>query len=269
MLRFIPFASLLVFCTLVPSSSSFFSTATGAFYLDWLRDAASVEPEVRWRWVKTKRATSHSTNWGKRAAASGLETGAALSSLYPDRDTTSKLNDAQAASKRILLFDQDDDDRRKDAEEPEVDTGFGDGVYRTNIADQSRNDKPIQFYYNLGKVKTSQDLKKAREDILRWFFWTRFPRYRGKRRLGMIQKSPILPSDVNFCHLIQELSRRVCLYILRHSDPTSINLRQPQLCEGSISRCIEPGSKRQIGQLFVPDVTDGAGKKYRKIFVRI
>ena len=35
----------------------------------------------------------------------------------------------------------------------------------------------------------------------------------------------------------------------------------------SISRCIEPGSKRQIGQLFVPDVTDGAGKKYRKMFV--
>ena len=58
------------------------------------------------------------------------------------------------------------------------------------------SDKTIQFYYNLGKVKTSEDMKKARENIIRWFFWTRFPRYRGKRRLGMIQKSPILPSDV-------------------------------------------------------------------------
>ena len=58
------------------------------------------------------------------------------------------------------------------------------------------SDNTIQFVYNLGKVKTSEDLKKAREDIIRWFFWKRFPMFRGKRRLGMIQKSSILPSDV-------------------------------------------------------------------------
>merc|ERR550539_134575 len=158
---------------------------------------------MKWRWRKKKRATSHSTNWGKRSGASSLQTGTTLSSLHPDT-SRSKLNEAQAASKRILLFDKDDD-RRDHPGEPQVDTEFGDGVYRTNIPTQHINDKTIQFYYNLGKVKTSEDMKKARENIIRWFFWTRFPRYRGKRRLGMIQKSPILPSDVNFCHLIQEL----------------------------------------------------------------
>jgi len=258
MLRFLPLASVLVFFSLVPFSTSFFSTATGAFYLDWLRDPASVSPEMRW--MKTKRATSHSTNWGKRSAASSMETGTSLSPLLPDK---TELTEAQAASKRILLFDQEAD-TRNEAEEPQVDsTEFGDGVYRTNIPAPQHHDKSIRFYYKMGKVKTTEDLKKARENIIRWFFWTRFPRYRGKRRLGMIQKSPIRPSDVNFCHLIQELSRRVCLYILRHS--SSSNLHQPQLCQG----CFEPGSKRQTGPIFVPDITDGAGKKYRKIFVRI
>ena len=33
-----------------------------------------------------------------------------------------------------------------------------------------------------------------------------------------------------------------------------------------ISRCFDPGSKRQQ-MIFVPDITDGAGKKYRKMLV--
>ena len=69
-------------------------------------------------------------------------------------------------------------------------------ILQTTQSLKQTSDKTIQLYYNLGKVKTSEDLKKARENIIRWFFWTRFPRYRGKRRLGMIQKSPIRPSDV-------------------------------------------------------------------------
>jgi len=254
MLRFLPLALLLlVFISIIPSSSSsFLSTSTGAFYLDWVRGAASLQPEMR-----EKRATSHSTNWGKRAAGVNV--------WYP-----------KAASKRILLLEQDD--RGNEVEEQGLDTGFGEGVYRTNIAHQHNkvlkqtSEKIIQFVYNLGKIKTSGKLKKAREEIIRWFFGRRFPRYRGKRRLGkrrlgMIQKSSILPSDVNFCNMIQELSRRVCLYFLRHS--VSSNLQHPQLCEGLISRCFDPGSKRQIGQISVPGTRDGAGKKYRKIFVRI
>ena len=34
-----------------------------------------------------------------------------------------------------------------------------------------------------------------------------------------------------------------------------------------IYRCFYPGSKRQIGQIFIPDNSDGAGKKYRKMLV--
>ena len=74
-------------------------------------------------------------------------------------------------------------------------------AYFTYTVLKQTSDKTIQFVYNLGKVKTSGELKKAREEIIRWFFGRRFPRYRGKRRLGkrrlgMIQKSSILKPDV-------------------------------------------------------------------------
>ena len=43
--------------------------------------------------------------------------------------------------------------------------------------------------------------------------------------------------------MIQELSRRVCLYFLRHS--VSSNLQHPQLCEGLV-RCKSGGGSNVI-----------------------
>lgn len=90
-----------------------------------------------------------------------------------------------------------------------------------------------------------------------------------KRRLGIIQNTSSLPNHEE-CHFLDKISQYVCYYLLSKAKTKN---KQMQSCENG---CFQVGSKREAGSgisggfsSFVPALNEVAGKKYRKIFVRI
>merc|ERR1712106_86123 len=260
-------------------------------YLDWIRSPTplNVYPKIFQRIIPRdparvkKSATSHSTNWGKRSSEEDklftfpqhlprfkipwkiIRQGLKRSGDQGQKEFVKRMwMPAQKVRQPAIRRRQVEKDGNEKKEERWRGTK---GVVSSRLFDQ--------LYKRLRKPGTGNSFSERAAQI---FFLTKQPIIgkRKKRRIGMIQKAKIFedeefpfhiqnPSTNNSCcHLLDKISQKLCLYILKNSAQ-----KFHSLCAGGCFK--EENSvdyrKREGGG---PDnLNEGTGKKFRKIFVRI
>merc|ERR1712142_531029 len=94
------------------------------------------------------------------------------------------------------------------------------------------------------------------------------PKIRRKRRMGMIQRNNILEEEnsplkiLSNCGVVDELSQRLCFYILKTSEG-----KLQSLCAGGCLAGEGRADYRKREGSSAHSLNGGSGKKFRKIFV--
>jgi len=251
-------------------------------YLDWIRSPTplNVYPKIFQRIIprdsgrSKKSATSHSTNWGKRS----------IKTSNPWTKNPKKKQELQLHSKIIQRGLKRSSWNKEVAKRmwlPQQE------VYKSTARvppmEKNGNEKKEHVILSrvFGKIykKLMQEKPGPSSSLpvaaAQLFFLSKHPGTgrRRKRRMGMIQKNNILEEEnmpltmsniLNNCDVADELSPRLCFYILKNSEG-----KLHSVCAGGCLAEERRADFRKKKGSSMDSLNGGSGKKFRKIFVRI